>query len=416
MEKKIKENKCSFCGISEVETSILVGDDDNTVFICLNCVNDITNMSAQLNINEELEEEIDDIISQSSEDKSFNLSPRDIKKELDYHIIGQEKAKKTISIAAYNHYKRLAYNNNDEIENKIELDKSNILFIGPSGTGKTLIVETLAKLLDVPFIVADATTLTEAGYVGEDVESMLSKLVQKVNGNVKEAEKGIVFIDELDKISSKNIDDRSNTRDVAGEGVQQALLKIIEGKEVPITLKKELNTEKEVIINTKNILFIAAGAFVGLENIIEQRFKNKTVGFNKNINIIKNNSNTLSYVNSNDLIQYGIIPELLGRFPIITYLEKLTDEQMLEILTQPKNSIIKQFTTLLNLDNVNIEFDEDALLEIVECSKNRNLGARGLRSILDEILHDIMFIIEDYKDDTIKITKKMVIEKTKTIS
>jgi len=409
--EKEKEYHCSFCGIAEEEADMFIGDDNNTAFICLNCVNAIHEMSNQY---KDIEIAIDtrknaiSLETNVEEAPSFiinekKLNPKDIKVALDEYVIGQPEAKEIVSIAAYNHYKRVEYNLNKE-QTDIELDKSNILFVGPSGSGKTLIVETLAKILNVPFILADATTLTETGYVGNDVEDILLRLIESADNNISKAEQGIIFIDEIDKISSKNVEGRNNTRDVAGEGVQQALLKIVEGKEVSIKIP---NTENTVSINTKNILFIAAGAFIGIEEINNNRFKKKTMGFKEQkMHIVKNKLSENSNFSALDLIEYGLIPELIGRFPVISKLEKLSNEQLLEILTIPKNSLTKQFQLLFKLDDIDLQFEDKALNKIIEITNNFNLGARGLRSILDKTLQKFMFNLEDYKHKTVIIEEK----------
>ena len=401
---------CSFCGVSEEQTSILIGDDEDKSFICLSCVNTVYEMSNQIeNINEENEDNIKIL----EEDSAFDFKPKNIKEELDKYIVGQDEAKITVSIAAYNHYKRLEYNSGieDDENEKVEISKSNILFIGPSGSGKTLIVETLSKLLNVPFAIADATTLTESGYVGDDVDSILTKLIEKADGDIKKAEKGIIFIDEIDKISKRDISGRQNSRDVAGEGVQQSLLKILEGKEVKINIKKNSHFDKEEIINTKDILFIGAGAFEGLSDMIDQRKNTKSLGFNnRNLKVVNNKKKILHSVKTTDLIDYGLIPEILGRLPIIGVFDELSNEQMIDILKTPKNSLIKQYTKLFELDDVELKFTEEALSEIVNISKERKLGARGLRSVLDEILKDLMFNLEDYKNSKVTITLNNVQE------
>lgn len=410
IDENLKEiEKCSFCNVKKNDTSILISDTDEKSFICLDCVNTIHSMSHQYENNnlENIDENsLFDNISDNNDNDVFKLKPKDIKNELDKYIIGQEEAKISISIATYNHYKRLEYNSlNNNNENKIDINKSNLLFIGPSGSGKTLIVETLSNLLNVPFVIADATTFTEAGYVGDDVDSVLLKLFENANKDIKKAEKGIIFIDEIDKIARK-----FNHNGVSDVGVQQALLKMLEGKETKITVNKNTNFEENIFINTKDILFIAAGAFVDLDKIINKRLKNKSLGFNnKNIKIIKNNK-SIKKVETNDLIEYGLIPELLGRLPIISVFEELSNKQLIDILTKPKDALIKQFITLFEMDNINLNFTEEALEEIVNISKNKKLGARGLRSVLDDILKDYMYNLDEFENKDIVISKKDILK------
>lgn len=321
--------------------------------------------------------------------------PKKIKDFLDQYVIGQEDAKKTISVAVYNHYKRI-YLLNDEI------DKSNVLMIGDTGTGKTLIAKSISKFLNVPFAIADATSLTEAGYVGEDVESILTKLLQSANYNIALAEKGIVFIDEIDKISRKN-DNTSITRDVSGEGVQQALLKILEGTivNVPPNVGRKHPDQKMIKLNTKNILFLAGGAFEGLKDIISNRLNLSTIGFKKKKDKKINDKNLLKFVGTHDLKKFGLIPELIGRLPIISNLNSLDRESLKRILLEPKNAIIKQYKKLFYMDNINLKFTDSAIDLIVDKAIKLSLGARGLKSICDNIIKDYMFNIDSIKESLI---------------
>lgn len=327
-------------------------------------------------------------------------SPREIKSFLDKYVIGQEDAKKTISVAVYNHYKRIYYS----YKAKVEIDKSNILMIGDTGTGKTLIAKSISKFLNVPFTIVDATSLTEAGYVGEDVESILTKLLQSANYNIALAEKGIVFIDEIDKISRKN-DNPSITRDVSGEGVQQALLKILEGSivNVPPNIGRKHPEQKLIKLNTKNILFIAGGAFEGLKNIISNRLNLNlsTIGFKKNVSNKIDGKDLLNFVSSHDIKKFGLIPELIGRLPIITNLNSFSRESLKRILLEPNNSIIKQYKELFLLDKIKLKFTYSAIDLIVDKAIKLSLGARGLKTICEKIIKDYMFNIDLIKESLI---------------
>ncbi len=374
--------KCSFCGMNQSQENGLIASPDGQSFICSTCVK-ICN------------EIVSNTIKSAPESKLKLIKPMEIKKHLDEFIIGQEEAKKAISVAVYNHYKRINYNieNNiksDKKNSKVEIEKSNVLLIGPTGCGKTLIAKTLAKILNVPFAQCDSTTLTEAGYIGDDVETLLQKLLQNADNDVKRAEMGIVYIDEVDKLSKKT-DRKSNLKDPSGEGVQQALLKILEGSvcAVPGPGGRKNGFGETVSMDTTNILFICGGAFVGLNKIIEDRTTNKFLGFVENGN--ETNSEVIKKVQPEDLMKFGMIPEFIGRIPVCVGLDELDENALVNILTKPKNAIIKQYKEMFNMDGIDLEFSDEALKNVAKKALELKAGARGLRTILEDDMLDVMF-------------------------
>jgi len=393
MSKTSEESiRCSFCGREKKEVNVLIAGI--TGHICDSCIT-----QAHLIVKEE-----GGIKSKNEIENTLKLlTPKEIVENLGLHVIGQDEAKKVLSVAVYNHYKRLTQKNNTN--HNIEIEKSNIIMVGETGTGKTLLAKTIANLLKVPFSIADATVLTEAGYVGEDVESILSRLLQAADYNVEAAERGIVFIDEIDKVARKS-DNPSITRDVSGEGVQQAMLKLLEGAivNVPPQGGRKHPEQKMIQIDTKNILFICGGAFDGISKIIERRVKSQSIGFNTLSDANFNDEKMLSNVNQLDIKKYGLIPELIGRFPVLTYLHPLSEKTLLSILTEPKNALTKQYIKLFEMDEINLIIKKEVLDFIVQKAMLLNLGARGLRSICEAILTDSMFNAPDQK------IKKLVID------
>ena len=396
------KNTCNFCGRSERDAGLLISGIG--VNICANCVE-----SAHKILEEEFKRQ-----KEFKVDTAETPKPREIKAFLDQYVIGQDEAKKFLSVAVYNHYKRISQltDNND-----VEIEKSNIIMVGATGTGKTLLARTIAKKLHVPFTIVDATVLTEAGYVGEDIESILTRLLQAADYNVAAAEKGIVFIDEIDKIARKG-DNPSITRDVSGEGVQQGLLKLLEGSVVLVPPQggRKHPEQKMVEVNTKNILFICGGAFDGIEKRIASRLNTNVVGFRDKTSVAIDKSNIMQYISPQDLKAFGLIPEIIGRLPILTYLEPLDRNALKRILVEPKNSIIKQYQKLFGMDNVELSFDEEVIDYVVDKAIEYKLGARGLRSIVETIMIDVMFDIPSEHKDKLRIQLEYAKDKVEKAS
>lgn len=400
----MKKNKlvCDFCGIEDSKDNPIISGD--TASICQSCAK-----SAYEIIESHKKDNGGSKSKKIKSSKKENLmTPKELKMILDEYVIGQDKAKKVLSVAVYNHYKRI-FRHDLLVDDDTELTKSNVLLIGPTGSGKTLLAQTISKYLDVPLAIADATSLTEAGYVGDDVENIVTRLIQAADGDVKKAEQGIIFIDEIDKIARMS-ENRSITRDVSGEGVQQALLKIVEGSKVNVPPQggRKHPGQESISLDTTNVLFICGGAFDGMKDIVSKREGGNILGFNQKIKSKDEEEDFMKDIEADDLVKYGLIPELIGRLHMTAILEEIDEDAMVHILTEPKNSLTKQYKKLFKIDEVDLEFEQDALIAIAKAAIDRKTGARGLRSIMENIMLDIMFELPDYKGQTVSITKDMV--------
>ena len=394
---------CDFCGSTDTKDNpVIAGDNACICKACVTAANEIMNGDLPV-------EKATSKVTPTEEKEIKIKTPAELKKILDEYVIGQDRAKKVLSVAVYNHYKRIFRHN--EIDDDTELNKSNVLLIGPTGSGKTLLAQTISKYLDVPLAIADATSLTEAGYVGDDVENVVTRLVQAADGDIEKAQRGIIFIDEVDKVARMS-ENRSITRDVSGEGVQQALLKIVEGSVVNVPPKggRKHPGQDALQVDTTNILFICGGAFDGLEDIIKKKQGSNVLGFNQDKKGKNDHDKVISKVETDDLVKYGLIPELIGRLHMVATLNEITEDDMVHILTEPKNALIKQYIKLFAMDDVKLEFEKDALKELARLAIVRKTGARGLRSILEDIMLDIMFDLPKYKNKTITISKEVVLK------
>jgi len=394
---------CDFCGAEDNDQNPVIAGENAT--ICQSCAKSAYDIIESHKKENGLEE------ASNKENKIQKiLTPKELKSILDEYVIGQDTAKKVLSVAVYNHYKRIF--RQGEIDDDIELVKSNVLLIGPTGSGKTLLAQTIAKYLDVPLAIADATSLTEAGYVGDDVENIVTRLIQAANGDIKKAEQGIIFIDEIDKVARMS-ENRSITRDVSGEGVQQALLKIVEGSKVNVPPKggRKHPGQDAIELDTTNVLFICGGAFDGMKDIIAKRDGGNILGFNQEKKSKKEQDNIMKKIEADDLVKYGLIPELIGRLHMMAVLEEIDEDAMIHILKEPKNSLVKQYTKLFKMDDVDLKFEDEALVAIAKAAIKRKTGARGLRSILEDIMLDVMFELPEYRGKTVTITKDVVEKK-----